>query len=270
MLKDKEISRQTIIEDLTDLKAVANLHESLEWLTNKLRKTFGLLTSHGRDSDVLMQLNQILGRFQSLSENCLMYLHLEQRVRCFLFLAPLFKGAKFNVGNSDALETDVEVERLETELKQIEDVLQGSLQPQKYRFVFEGLGQQLRTLLMAGARKMTKISESGVKKICRNIFTIQQALTNITMNREPALDQARQYFELLYQRPEGLVASVEESGPKYTFDDYMNALALSYRSHGELSIGDQSKHKQLEQRLSDVCKSRVSDENDKTVDDYDF
>ncbi len=72
-----------------------------------------------------MQLNQILGRFQSLSENCLMYLHLEQRVRCFLFLAPLFKGAKFNVGNSDALETDVEVERLETELKQIEDVLQG-------------------------------------------------------------------------------------------------------------------------------------------------
>ena len=62
-----------------------------------------------------MQLNQILGRFQSLSENCLMYLHLEQRVRCFLFLAPLFKGAKFNVGNSDALETDVEVERLETE-----------------------------------------------------------------------------------------------------------------------------------------------------------
>ena len=73
-----------------------------------------------------MQLNQILGRFQSLSENCLMYLHLEQRVRCFLFLAPLFKGAKFNVGNSDALETDVEVERLETELKQIEDVLQGT------------------------------------------------------------------------------------------------------------------------------------------------
>jgi len=76
---------------------------------------------------------------------------------------------------------------------------------------------------------MTKISESGVKKICRNIFTIQQALTNITMNREPALDQARQYFELLYQRPEGLVASVEESGPRYTFDDYMVALALSYR-----------------------------------------
>jgi hypothetical protein len=45
MLKDKEISRQTIIEDLTDLKAVGNLHESLEWLTYKLRKTFGLLTS---------------------------------------------------------------------------------------------------------------------------------------------------------------------------------------------------------------------------------
>ena len=38
---------------------------------------------------------------------------------------------------------------------------------------------------------MTRISPAGVKKICRNIFTLQQALTNITMNREPALDQAR-------------------------------------------------------------------------------
>lgn len=42
---------------------------------------------------------------------------------------------------------------------------------------------------MEGAALMSRINQSGVKKICRNIFTLQQALTNITMNREPALDQ---------------------------------------------------------------------------------
>ena len=142
-----------------------------------------------------------------------------------------------------ALETDPEVAKLEIEFRHIEEVLSSSLQSQKYRFVFEGLGHQLGklirfyffltskigSLLMEGCRHMTRISPAGVKKVCRNIFTLQQALTNITMNREPALDQARQYYELLYQRPDELVNTVEESGPKYSLDAYLTALTLSYK-----------------------------------------
>lgn len=37
---------------------------------------------------------------------------------------------------------------------------------------------------------------------CRNIFAIQQNLTNITMTREGDLDRARQYYELLYSNPD--------------------------------------------------------------------
>lgn len=37
---------------------------------------------------------------------------------------------------------------------------------------------------------------------CRNIFAIQQNLTNITMSREADLDRARQYYELLYSNPD--------------------------------------------------------------------
>ena len=33
----------------------------------------------------------------------------------------------------------------------------------------------------------------------RNIFAIQQNLTNITMSREADLDHARQYYEIMYQ-----------------------------------------------------------------------
>ena len=37
---------------------------------------------------------------------------------------------------------------------------------------------------------------------CRNIFALQQNLTNITMSREGDLDHARTYYELLYNNPE--------------------------------------------------------------------
>ena len=40
-----DLTKANIIEDPSDIKALGNLHESLEWLTVKLRKTFGLLSS---------------------------------------------------------------------------------------------------------------------------------------------------------------------------------------------------------------------------------
>ena len=63
-----------------------------------------------------------------MSEQCLLYLHMEQRVRCFLFLTPILTGNRFDVKNSVALETDVEVSKLETEFRHVEEVLSVSLQ----------------------------------------------------------------------------------------------------------------------------------------------
>lgn len=49
---------------------------------------------------------------------------------------------------------------------------------------------------------MQIIDETGIQRICRNIFALQQTLTNITMTREVALDHARHYFELFFLTPE--------------------------------------------------------------------
>lgn len=108
------------------------------------RKTFGRLTAEmNAESNILINLNNILQKFQSSAEQCLIYLHMEQRTRCFLYLGNMFKGARFDVKNSVALETDAEVIKLETEFRHIEEVLSTNLQPKKYRFVFEGLGKFL-------------------------------------------------------------------------------------------------------------------------------
>ena len=55
---------------------------------------------------------------------------------------------------------------------------------------------------MSCVQHIRRMNENGVKKMCRNIFSLQQTLTNITLAREPALDYARQYFELLCLAPE--------------------------------------------------------------------
>lgn len=44
-LLNLNLTKSNIIDDPSDIKALGNLHESLEWLTVKLRKTFGLLSS---------------------------------------------------------------------------------------------------------------------------------------------------------------------------------------------------------------------------------
>lgn len=49
--------------------------------------------------------------------------------------------------------------------------------------------------------------------MCRNIFALQQTLTNITMAREIALDHARQYFELFYHTPEVSLLWVRPTEP---------------------------------------------------------
>lgn len=61
----------------------------------------------------------------------------------------------------------------------------------------QGLGHLISCILINGAQYFKRISESGIKKMCRNIFVLQQNLTNITMSREADLDFAR-YSHLLH------------------------------------------------------------------------
>ena len=66
--------------------------------------------------------------------------------------------------------------------------------------------------------------------MCRNVFTLQQSLTNITSSRESHLDEARQYYEMMYLMPDDLQAQVVEQGVRYQTENYVEALNLLHRS----------------------------------------
>ncbi|XP_034327404.2 exocyst complex component 4 isoform X4 [Magallana gigas] len=248
--------QQEIITDVTQMRTIANVHESLEWFFNRMKDFSNGLSARSTataaetaaseyppvSEKTLGSLKNLVKDFQDLAEICLLLLHLEVRVHCFYFLLPVAKQSNY-AGPIDDLDPDSNVLKLNKDLTSMEEVLQQSLQPKKFKYIFESLGFLVASILMNSIQYMKKINENGIKKMCRNLFAIQQNLTNITMSRESDLDHARQYYELLYINPDDVITMIAEKGCQYTFQEYTELVKLHHRSHPALSPS------QLEQRM---------------------
>ncbi|KAJ7397995.1 hypothetical protein BTVI_129898 [Pitangus sulphuratus] len=144
---------------------------------------------------ILQSLSELARSFQEMADRCLLVLHLEVRVHCFHYLIPLAKQGNYAiVANVESMDYDPLVVRLNKDISAIEEAMSASLQQHKFQYIFEGLGHLISCILINGAHYFKRISESGIKKMCRNIFILQQNLTNITMSREADLDFARPQF----------------------------------------------------------------------------
>ncbi|KAM9205479.1 exocyst complex component 4 [Mergus octosetaceus] len=266
-LGDKLIPQQEILRDVSDLKALANMHESLEWLAGRTKAAFSSLSatqtmSPGQDSHasmehlpasehILQTLSELARSFQEMADRCLLVLHLEVRVHCFHYLIPLAKQGNYAiVANVESMDYDPLVVRLNKDISAIEEAMSASLQQHKFQYIFEGLGHLISCILINGAHYFKRISESGIKKMCRNIFILQQNLTNITMSREADLDFARQYYEMLYNTADELLNLVVDQGVKYTELEYIYALNLLHRS--QTGVGDQTTQNMRLQRLKEI------------------
>ncbi|XP_004608309.1 exocyst complex component 4 isoform X1 [Sorex araneus] len=266
-LGDKLIPPQDILRDVSDLKALANMHESLEWLAGRTKAVFSSLSSsqtlspaqEGHMSmdlppvseQILQTLSELARSFQEMADRCLLVLHLEVRVHCFHYLIPLAKEGNYAiVANVESMDYDPLVVKLNKDISAIEEAMSASLQQHKFQYIFEGLGHLISCILINGAQYFRRISESGIKKMCRNIFVLQQNLTNITMSREADLDFARQYYEMLYNTADELLNLVVDQGVKYTELEYIHALTLLHRS--QTGVGDQTTQNMRLQRLKEI------------------
>ncbi|KAM4874577.1 exocyst complex component 4 [Thomomys bottae] len=266
-LGDKLIPPQDILRDVSDLKALANMHESLEWLAGRTKSAFSNLStsqmlSPAQEShmhmdlppvseQIMQTLSELAKSFQDMADRCLLVLHLEVRVHCFHYLIPLAKEGNYAiVANVESMDYDPLVVKLNKDISAIEEVMSASLQQHKFQYIFEGLGHLISCILINGAQYFRRISESGIKKMCRNIFVLQQNLTNITMSREADLDSARQYYEMLYNTADELLNLVVDQGVKYTELEYIHALTLLHRS--QTGVGDQTIQNTRLQRLKEI------------------
>ncbi|XP_077991947.1 exocyst complex component 4-like isoform X2 [Glandiceps talaboti] len=264
-LGDKVIPKYEVLLDVNDLKLLANLHESLEWFTGRLQTLVSVLSnspamimsSDTRPSDLpslpettLQSLISLTKEFQDMGETCLLVLHLEVRVHCFYFLMPILIQSSFSP-TTDISDPDVNTLKLNKDLVAIEEVLNVSLKQHKFQYLLEGLGHLIASILVNGAQYIKRINENGIKKMCRNIFSIQQNLTNITMSRETDLDNSRQYYELLYINADEILDKIVGEGPSFDELHYLNLLKLQHRSHAGT---DPRILEAREQRLREIMK----------------
>ncbi|CAH0552753.1 unnamed protein product [Brassicogethes aeneus] len=254
------VAASEILSDMSLLKELAQLQESMEWFsvrmfefTSKFRQGPSSLspTIYKEANDLmqpvsaatLQQLTSVAQEFDELANTCLLLLHLEVRVQCFHYLLAQTHQ------NKETHEPDPKVLELSRVLANVDEAMTSSLHSRKCKYIFEGLGHLIAKILISSAQYMQHINESGIQRIIRNIFALQQTLTNITMTREVALDHARHYFELFCITPEEILNGIVEKGPEFSELEYMNALQLLNRSKSAKDIGSVSVH--LE-RLSDI------------------
>ena len=253
-LNGQVVEKKSLIDDATDLKALASLHESLEWMTTRL-KDFIKRVDHMASQDIKQMLESLAKDYRRMSEICLLCIHIEVRINCFYHLFPMFHKASYDIRNLASMEDDVHVTRLKSDIDAADENLKSSLQVEKYKYVFEGLGSFIAVILISGAKHINRISHAGIKKMCRNVFTLQQLMTNVTSSREANLDVARQYYEMLYLLPDDLQAQVVEQGVRYNEEDYVEALNLLHRS--KPGSGDEHQQRARLQRLRAIVREQT-------------
>ncbi|XP_041368480.1 exocyst complex component 4-like isoform X2 [Gigantopelta aegis] len=271
------IPQHEIITDITQMRTIANVHESLEWFAGRLQHFADSLSSRTAGANALsvplpdpfvlseippvsdkalQSLRSLVQDFRDLAEICLLLLHLEIRVHCFYYLLPVAKQSNY-AGPIDDLDPDSNVLKLNKDLTGMEEVLTQSLQPKKFRYIFESLGYLVSSIIITSIQFLKKINENGIKKMCRNILAIQQNLTNITLTREADLDRARQFYELLYLTPEDILNTIAEKGVQFSFLEYSQLLQLYHRSHTGISAEKQKEHvERLRQIIDKGTKSK--------------
>ncbi|XP_075221866.1 exocyst complex component secretory 8 [Lycorma delicatula] len=271
-LGESGVSSHEIISEPAQLKCLAQLQESMEWFAFRISEFIsGLKKTHHKESvpmagvptisvinvdgipavpeSSVQPLEQLAVAFEELANTCLLVLHLEVRVQCFYYLLP-HGGGPGTVTCGSSQDPDPKVLELSRVLASIDEAMASSLQARKSKYVFEGLGHLIAKILMSSVQFVEKIDEGCIRKMCRNIFTLQQTLTNITLTREIALDHARHYFELFYLTPDEILNQVMEKGPEFTELEYMNAFQLIHKSKPDLT--EPNAIQRHMQRLSDI------------------
>lgn len=244
-----QIKRGEMITDMDNIKSLVCIHESLQWLTSNIRRLFQNLSekskeiikckihlSSGEEVSTEKYLNEALDEqllsLDQISETSLLILYLELRIHCFYHLLPLIKGQGFSQQDG----SDRESLEFGRDLKQFHQTLQMYISPFKLNYLFDGLGHLCASIFVHSSQFMTRMTEDDRKRVCRNIYSVQKSLNNVTGRPENDLARAQMYYDLLKKEPDQILAHAERAGlHPFTYLEFNNLLSLSLRSHPTLS-----------------------------------
>ncbi|KAG5452462.1 Exocyst complex component 4 [Clonorchis sinensis] len=165
-----------------------------------------------------------------VADACLLMVYLEVRIQAYNH----FGGLPENVNYSCPVD-DVDADKYVTDflvyLERVQDLLMHTFSRHKFRFIFDGLGDFISQLLLRLVPTIPRMNRNGNRKMCRNVYRLQQALASLTETHESDLIRVKQLFELFHLTPETVVNRLMEQGAAFEETVYRNLLELYQRSH---------------------------------------
>ncbi|KAL0486151.1 exocyst complex component [Acrasis kona] len=149
-------------------------------------------------SFVIRSLENYHLRFKQLASWCLFALKVDIRAHVFHFLKTPLKNHSYCCEDTST-QPETFVNNFNVDLARIERSLCTYLPKEKKQYLFDGLGRLIADLLIDSVMHMThkKFNQKGIQKMNRNIFSIQQNITNIVDSREILFNRVRQYYNML-------------------------------------------------------------------------
>ncbi|KAK4685429.1 exocyst complex component 4, partial [Tremellales sp. Uapishka_1] len=251
LLGDEPLVESQLVASDRKLQALGNLSQSLRWFIDRLldlqavtdetskddsgrRTDSSFNEGHGTVSPVNLhgadgrRYEAIIQTYEQLVEMVLNTMRLEIRCRVICNLSASLRKGDFRL-ESEALEPDPDIVDLNTTLTESDEITTQILSDQDKSFVFRGLGHLVDHLFIHAARSIKMVNEAGVKKIKRNIVSLQQSLRSIVNSPgEGVLTRSIAYWDLYEGGPK--CKADQNDAPSSELNTYLidlHALSMS-------------------------------------------
>ncbi|EGG18628.1 exocyst complex subunit 4 [Cavenderia fasciculata] len=246
--QERPVQKSQLLLDLEKLTMLANLNYSLEWLADRVSNLFwpqinstatptmaptkdndssqpstpaqkGKTPAKSKQPPVLQKLSPevldslrsidfIIQDLRDLAKRCLIGLRIEYRIHCFYFLEGFKKGSY--ICDEERTDPDTFIVELNKDLSTNEESMSTYLSSDKCQFLFGGIAKLIGKLLINRLVHIKQLNINGVAKLCKNVYTLQQNLTNIIVKREMFFDRIRQFYQSLSNEDELLTYLLEK------------------------------------------------------------
>lgn len=170
-----------------------------------------------------LRFDALLKTYEQLAEMIIFTIRTDIRCRTIHYLHLSLQRSNYEV-EKEPVEPDPHIVELNIEIGKCDDAAVASLPEQERLFAFEGLGALMEQVLISGSRHIRFMNENGVKKILRNVISLQQNLKTLTAGQgNTGLERAKMFYGMFSTTPADMLKSIKEK-PLFTFEEYRSML----------------------------------------------
>ncbi|KAH8099379.1 Sec8 exocyst complex component-specific domain-containing protein [Cristinia sonorae] len=260
LIGDRSVTREELVASTRDLANLASLYHSVTWFTSQLNELKsvpeGILspTTPKRlepvsaitpytpyiplaatltpeelrlplSSAMALRFQALLKTYEQLSEAILHTIHVDVRCRVMHHLNLALQSGNYRI-EQEATEPDPHITDLNIELSKCDEIVLRTLPAEERRFVFEGIGQLMESLLISNARYIRRTNEMGILKMTRNILALQQNVKTIAIEKRlTPFDRAKRFYSLFNMSTSELLDTIRQK-QEFTFEEYKTIIDL--------------------------------------------